>query len=279
MNILVTGYKGFIGKNMTKYLKQKHSVVGYEYKKDHFPDLKNINLVIHLGALTSTTNLDIKSIIEQNVNFSIKLIEQVIKKKINIQIASSASVYGNLSDFKEESILKPESPYAVSKFLVEKFFNSLDKKKISNYVQIFRYFNVYGEYEEKKKEQASPLSKFVIQAKKEKKIFLFENSKYYLRDFIWVGDLCRIHEFFFRIKKSGIFNIGTGKSYSFECIAQIIAKKYNAKIIYIPMPENIKKHYQKYTKANLDNLKKYIRIRFKSPKEYLDTLNYMKNII
>lgn len=272
MNILVTGYKGFIGKNMTKYLKQRHSVVGYQYKKDHFPDLKNIDLVIHLGAITSTTNLDIKRIMEQNVNFSIKLIEQVIKKKINIQIASSASVYGNLSDFKEESILKPESPYAVSKFLVEKFFSSLGNKKISNYVQIFRYFNVYGENEENKTEQASPLTKFVIQAKKEKKIFLFENSKNYLRDFIWVGDLCRIHEFFFKIKKSGIFNIGTGKSYSFENIAKIIAKKYNAKMIYIPMPENIKKHYQKYTKANLDNLKKYIRIRFRSPKEYLDTL-------
>ena len=272
MNILVTGYKGFIGKNMTKYLKQKHSVVGYEYKKNHFPDLKNIDLVIHLGAITSTTNLDIKSIMEQNVNFSIKLIEQVIKKKINIQIASSASVYGNLSDFKEESILKPESPYAVSKFLVEKFFSSLGNKKISNYVQIFRYFNVYGENEENKTEQASPLTKFVIQAKKKKKIFLFENSKNYLRDFIWVGDLCRIHEFFFKIKKSGIFNIGAGKSYSFESIAKIIAKKYNAKIMYIPMPENIKKHYQKYTKANLDNLKKYIRIRFRSPKEYLDTL-------
>ena len=272
MNILVTGYKGFIGKNMTKYLKQKHSVVGYEYKKNHFPDLKNIDLVIHLGAITSTTNLDIKSIMEQNVNFSIKLIEQVIKKKINIQIASSASVYGNLSDFKEESILKPESPYAVSKFLVEKFFSSLGNKKISNYVQIFRYFNVYGENEENKTEQASPLTKFVNQAKKEKKIFLFENSKNYLRDFIWVDDLCRIHEFFFKIKKSGIFNIGTGKSYSFENIAKIIAKKYNAKIMYIPMPENIKKHYQKYTKANLDNLKKYIRIRFRSPKEYLDTL-------
>ena len=184
MNILVTGYKGFIGKNMTKYLKQKHSVIGYEYEKDHFPDLKNIDLVIHLGAITSTTNLDIKSIMEQNVNFSIKLIEQVIKKKINIQIASSASVYGNLSDFKEESILKPESPYAVSKFLVEKFISSLGNKKKSNYVQIFRYFNVYGENEENKTEQASPLTKFVIQAKKKKKIFLFKNNKNYLKNFI-----------------------------------------------------------------------------------------------
>ena len=81
MNILVTGYKGFIGNNMTKYLKQRYSVVGYEYKKNYFPNLKNIDLVIHLGALTSTTNLDIKNIIEQNVNFSIKLIEQVLKKK------------------------------------------------------------------------------------------------------------------------------------------------------------------------------------------------------
>jgi len=87
MNILVTGHKGFIGKNIIKYLKPRYSVTGYEYKKNYFPNLKNIDLVIHLGALTSTTNLDIKSIIEQNVNFSIKLIEQVIKKKINIQIA------------------------------------------------------------------------------------------------------------------------------------------------------------------------------------------------
>ena len=89
--------------------------------------------------------MPIKSIIEQNVNFSIKLIEQVIKKKINIQIASSASVYGNLSDFKEESILKPESPYAVSKFLVEKFISSLGNKKKSNYVQILCGFQCQDE--------------------------------------------------------------------------------------------------------------------------------------
>jgi len=147
MNILVTGHKGFIGNNMIKYLKPKHSVVGYEYNKNYFPDLEKIDLVIHLGALTSTTNTDIKSIIEQNVNFSIKLIEQTIKKNINIQIASSASVYGNLSNFKEDSVLKPESPYAASKFLVEKFFDSLDKKKLNSYVQVFIYFNVYGENE------------------------------------------------------------------------------------------------------------------------------------
>jgi ADP-L-glycero-D-manno-heptose 6-epimerase len=269
MNILVTGHKGFIGNNMIKYLKPKHSVVGYEYNKNYFPDLEKIDLVIHLGALTSTTNTDIKSIIEQNVNFSIKLIEQTIKKNINIQIASSASVYGNLSNFKEDSVLKPESPYAASKFLVEKFFDSLDKKKLNSYVQVFRYFNVYGENEENKLNQASPITKFVIQSKK-KKIFLFKNSKNYLRDFIWVGDVCRIHEFFFKIKKSGVFNVGTGQTNSFESIAKIIAKKYNAKIIYISMPKNIKKHYQKYTKANLDNLKKHIKIRFKSPKEYLN---------
>lgn len=148
----------------------------------------------------------------------------------------------------------------------------MDKKKLKSYVQIFRYFNVYGENEESKLEQASPLTKFVIQSKKKKKIFLFRNSKNYLRDFIWVGDLCRIHESFFKIKKSGIFNVGTGKTNSFENIAKIISKIYKTKIIYVSMPENIKKHYQKYTRANLDNLKKYINIKFKKPKEYLDAL-------
>ena len=269
MKVLITGHKGFIGRNMMEYLKPRYSVLGYEYNKNYFPDLKNIDLVIHLGALTSTTNLDIKGIIEKNVNFSIRLIEQCIKKEINIQIASSASVYGNLSNFKEKSILKPESPYAASKFLVEKFFDSLDKKKIKNYIQIFRYFNVYGENEEKKLEQASPLTKFVVQSKKKKKIFLFKNSKNYLRDFIWVGDICRIHEDFFKINKSGIFNLGTGKATSFESVAKIISKKYDSRIVYISMPHDIKRHYQKYTKANLENLKKYTKITFKSPKRYL----------
>ena len=55
-------------------------------------------------------------------------------------------------------------------------------------------------------------------------------------------------------KVSGIFNVGMGETKSFLQIAEEIALKHNAKIEYIPMPENIKYQYQTYTCADLTKL-------------------------
>ena len=69
---------------------------------------------------------------------------------------------------------------------------------------------------------------------------------------------------------SGIWNIGTGSAVSFEDIAQLIAKKYNAQIEYIPMPDNLKGQYQEYTCANMDKLNTIVDIKFKTVEEYLN---------
>jgi hypothetical protein len=66
-----------------------------------------------------------------------------------------------------------------------------------------------------------------------------------------------VHKAFFDIKESGIWNLGTGVATSFESVARSIAEKYNARIEYIPMPENIALQYQKYTCADLTNLKQH----------------------
>ena len=69
----------------------------------------------------------------------------------------------------------------------------------------------------------------------------------YLRDFVCVDDICKLHEKMFDVDQSGILNVGTGHPVSFETVAQSIAKKHGATIEYIPMPENLKAQYQKYT--------------------------------
>jgi ADP-L-glycero-D-manno-heptose 6-epimerase len=52
-------------------------------------------------------------------------------------------------------------------------------------------------------------------------------------------------------KKSGLWNAGTGKTMSF----QEVAEQFNVPIETIPMPENLKQSYQKYTCADTTKLK------------------------
>lgn len=255
MKILITGYKGFIGKNLVNALQHEHTLSFYDWG-DEFPNFENIDWCIHLGAISSTTEQNVEKIMQQNYDFSCMVLIQCQLNNVNLQYASSAAVYGSTVDFREDALLNPKNPYAWSKYFFDRTIKSI---KLDNIVvQGFRYFNVYGPYEENKGDQASPFYKFEHQAKKYGVIKLFEGSENFYRDFIHVDDVINIHKNFFNINETGIWNVGTGKPKSFENIALDIAKKYNAKIEYIPIPENIKYHYQTYTCANLEKLNKTI---------------------
>jgi ADP-L-glycero-D-manno-heptose 6-epimerase len=101
-------------------------------------------------------------------------------------------------------------------------------------------------------------------------ITLFENSDQYKRDFVCVDDVCQVHEKMFNSKSKGIFNVGTGEATSFDTVGRSIAKRYSADIRYIPMPDNLKAQYQKYTCANLDKLNSVIDITWTSIEDYIN---------
>lgn len=271
MKILVTGYKGFIGKNLSSYLTTKgHDVEGYDYIENVLPNPEGFDWVIHLGAISSTTERNVEKVLTHNLDFSMRLLQLCDHYGVNFQYASSASVYGNQKTFDEDGELQPQSPYAWSKFLFDRFVSQASIQDFKCLVQGFRYFNVYGDHEEHKKDQQSPISKFREQALSTGKIQLFENSKQYQRDFICVEDICKVHELMLTQDTSGIWNLGTGSTTSFEEIGQLVSKKYNSKIEYITMPDNLKGQYQEYTCANMDKLNSIVDIKFKTVKEYLD---------
>ena len=257
MNILVTGYKGFIGQNMCHYLMSRgHKVEGWDFMDNAVPDPSGYDWVIHLGAISDTTFTDVEQIMAQNFENSMRLLQTCDTMGTNIQYASSASVYGPTTHFNEDGNLLPQSPYAWSKYLFDRFVKQhLDDFKVI--VQGFRYFNVYGPYEDHKGNQASPYTKFTKQAQEDKIIKVFEGSENYKRDFICVNDVCQIHEKMFQIDKSGIWNVGTGKPVSFDTVARTIADKHGAEIKYITMPDNLKSQYQKYTCADFRRTKIY----------------------
>jgi ADP-L-glycero-D-manno-heptose 6-epimerase len=259
MRVIVTGHKGFIGQNMVNALEEGgHTLKCYEWG-DVIPDVRGYDWVIHLGANSSTTETNVEKIIDQNYDFSRWLLMQCYEHNVNFQFASSASIYGLGTNFSEDAPVQPMSPYAWSKWLFERFAMKISKDW-NIFVQGFRYFNVYGPHEDHKGDQASPYYKFEKQAKETGVIKLFEDSDKYLRDFVPVERIIEVHQRFWGVSESGVWNVGTGRPTSFESVARMIADKYDAKVEYIPMPDNVKKQYQTYTCADLTRLEKHFNI-------------------
>lgn len=247
MKILVTGYKGFIGQNaMIRLQSLGLDPVGYEWG-DADIDVTKYDWVMHLGAISDTTYTDVEQCLLQNYTFTKNLLNECDWHGVPIQIASSASVYGiHNRTYKETDLPAPRNLYAFSKYLVEEYAERIAHCP----VQVFRYFNVYGPYEDHKGDQASPYHKFTQQAKTGV-IRLFENSDRYCRDFIHVDDVIDTMVKFMGLDVSGLWNLGTGVATSFEDVAKEIASHYNARIEYIPMPEQLKQSYQEYTCADM----------------------------
>jgi len=270
MKILVTGHRGFIGSNIAQYLQSKgHCVEGWEWQPGVVPSTEGYDWCIHTGAISSTTFSDVDQILEQNFEFSVRLAQVCENFGTNLQYASSASVYGTSGNFKEEGPVLPQSPYAWSKYLFDRFITQY-QDEFEILVQGFRYFNVYGSGEEYKGDQASPVTKFTQQAKEKGVVKLFENSENYKRDFVCVDDICRLHEKMFSVNNSGIFNIGTGRATSFEAVGRAVAQRYNVDVHYIKMPDNLKHQYQSYTCADLTKLNSHVNIEWTEVEKYIN---------
>lgn len=258
--IILTGSQGFIGKHFLKQLNGK--VI--EVEKDNafrfisgFDQWDKVSLIIHQGAISSTTEKNIRTLHHYNVEFSMFLFEKAIEYGIPVKYASSASVYGNVL-----GEINPLNYYAITKLQMDYFVqDNLDK---FSSIQGFRYFNVYGDGEDHKGDQASPVSKFTKQIKETGKLKLFQGSDGFLRDFICVGDVVNV--VLHNQQPSGIYDLGTGTPVSFQHVAELVAQKEKGEIEYIDFPDHLKDKYQRYTQANMNWIGNY---KFKTVQEYL----------
>ena len=114
-----------------------------------------------------------------------------------------------------------------------------------------RYFNVYGPGEFHKNKTASTILQFGIQALKNNPPKLFENSEKIFRDFIYIKDVVSANILALSSKNSGVYNVGTGLSRSFQDVANIILKNLNSNVgcEYIKNPYSY--NYQYHTEADI----------------------------
>lgn len=276
--IIVTGSSGFIGSNLIRELSNRghKNIMGVDYvtsvynrdlyvtytpAEEFYANLElyhkrmNIETIFHEGAISSTTETDVKKLFKYNIKPTLDLIYFCRDNNVTLQYASSASVYGNptIEEWNNaEKKLNPLNEYAKSKkqidYVADLVINSTKPPKL---IQGMRYFNVYGPNEDHKGDQSSPYHKFNSQFKETGKIKLFEGSKEFLRDFVSVEEVIEKKLYCMENRTSGIYEIGTGNPKSFYDIALEICGSEN-NIEWVKMPENIKEHYQKYTCANME---------------------------
>lgn len=291
--ILVTGGYGFIGTNLIKTLndegRQDIIIVDFpeaakpEYLEHiHFHEFydahkgvehirwSDIEQIFHLGGVSSTTEQSIELLNARNVHFTEQLFEKALMYNIPIIIASSASVYGNGAiPNVEHHNHEPLNAYASSKSLMEYCVRELAARNIGKRIPpyyMLRFFNVYGNFEDHKGNQASPVTKFTKEAQETGIIKIFEGSDRITRDFIHVYDVVEIMlrladrsclQGSFMQTCSPIFNVGTGVAVSFQRIAELIAEKVGNTVIQtIAFPDHLKTHYQYQTLACLNKLKR-----------------------
>jgi len=295
--ILVTGGAGFIGSNLINFIQAStdEKVVSVDWKNlknSHYfisdsittispTNLKSflskygktISIVIHLGAITSTTEMNANLIVENNIRVSVFLWNWCFKKKKRFIYASSAATYGNgenkfidSEDQKYLNKLLPLNLYGWSKHVFDQFVR---RKKLENLTPPqcvgLKFFNVYGPNEEHKGEMKSIVLKIFQKLKKNSTIKLFKshNPNYrngeQLRDFIYVKDaVAVINWFMLNPNLNGLYNVGSGVPRTFNDLAISVLKNCNCekKIMYINTPKDIREQYQYFTKANTNKLRK-----------------------
>lgn len=221
---------------------------------------KKVDVVFHQGACSNTTEWNGQYIMQNNYEYSKDLLKYCEKHKIPFIYASSASVYGEGKVFKEErQYEKPLNAYAYSKFLFDQYVRRC-MSEIKTPVMGLRYFNVYGPNEAHKGRMSSVVFQFNHQIQEKGKLRLFEGSDGFgpgeqKRDFIYVEDVANVNLWFFENPTKGIFNVGTGRSQSFNEVANaVIAWHKKGEIEYIPFPHDLQGRYQSFTEADINAL-------------------------
>jgi ADP-L-glycero-D-manno-heptose 6-epimerase len=218
--------------------------------------------ILHQGACTDTMEYDGRYMMENNFTFSKRLFHYALMRKIPFIYASSAAVYGAGRDCKESPENEhPLNVYGYSKLAFDQHVRGWLSDAQSTVVGL-RYFNVYGPRETQKGKMASMVYQLHRQLTENGTARLFEGTDGYAdgeqrRDFVYVDDIVGVNLFFADgSPRKGIFNVGSGRSRSFNDIANTLIKLLGrGSIEYIPFPEGLRGKYQSYTQADISLLR------------------------
>lgn len=199
--ILIIGKRGFIGKNLSSYLKKFYNITHRSFK-----NFNQYKLSINKFNYVINTSINKKYITEKyNYKFDNDLkISNFIKNNDTTYIfLSTRKVYKSKENIRENSQLLPKSNYAKNKLKTEKKLKlNLDKNLI-----ILRISNVIGDKNKIKKIHNTFIDIFFQNIKRG---IILDNKKDF-KDFISIEKFCEILKNIINNNLRGTFNVSIGR--------------------------------------------------------------------
>jgi ADP-L-glycero-D-manno-heptose 6-epimerase len=297
--VFVTGGAGFIGSNIAAKLAEdrgldvvvcdrlheaelgkwrniaKHPIGDFVAPDDMFDWLekrwRDVEMVIHMGAISSTTEPDADKIIHSNFTLSRDLFRWCADRQRRLIYASSAATYGSGehgfdddNDYEALARLRPLNTYGWSKALFDLFAKRQAQRDYAPPQWVgLKFFNVYGPNEDHKHSMKSVAAQIWPHVKAGQTVQLFKSYRPDVpdggqkRDFVYVRDAADVTRWLLdNPEVSGIFNLGSGTARTFEDVARNVfeAAGKTPQIEYTPMPPAIRDKYQYFTEARMNRL-------------------------
>lgn len=226
--------------------------------------------IVHLGACTDTTEMDVTYLRRVNLEYSERLWRYATERRVPLVYASSAATYGDGAlgyDDDEARIpeLRPLNPYGESKQRFDLY--ALAEERAGRTPPAwtgFKFFNVYGYGERHKGKMASVILHAFDQIRADGEVRLFKSyhpdfaDGAQRRDFVAVDDVVAVLHFALdRPIARGILNLGSGTSRTFLDLAHatFAALGLAPRILFIDMPETLRPRYQYATEARMARLR------------------------
>jgi len=297
--IFVTGGAGFIGSNIVARLAEdrsldvvvcdrlreadlgkwrnlsKHAIGDFVAPGDMFDWLekrwRDVEAVVHMGAISSTMETDADQILQTNFGLSRDLYRWCADRQRRFVYASSAATYGDgaggfedRDDFESLAALRPLNAYGWSKALFDVFAARQAAREYAPPQWVgLKFFNVYGPNEGHKGPMKSVASQIWPSVRDGQSVQLFKSYREGVpdggqkRDFVYVRDVADVVAWLLASPEvNGVFNLGSGKARTFEDLARAVfaAAGKPERIDYIPMPAALRDRYQYFTEARMQRL-------------------------
>ncbi|HSV04314.1 MAG TPA: ADP-glyceromanno-heptose 6-epimerase [Phenylobacterium sp.] len=297
--VFVTGGAGFIGSNIAAKLAEdrsldivvcdrlreaelgkwrniaKHPIGDFVAPEEMFEWLekrwREVEVVIHMAAVSSTTEPDADKILRSNFSLSRDLFRWCADRQRRLIYASSAATYGagaqgfvDDNDYEALVALRPLNTYGWSKALFDIFAVRQASRDYAPPQWVgLKFFNVYGPNEEHKGAMKSVAAQIWPHVREGHSVQLFKSYRKDVpdggqkRDFLYVRDAAEVVEWLTRTPEvNGIFNLGSGRARTFEDMAKAVfqAAGREPAIDYTPMPPAIRDKYQYFTEASMERL-------------------------
>lgn len=295
----VTGGAGFIGSNIAAKLAEdrdldvvicdrlrdaelgkwrniaKHPIGDFVHPDDMFDWLekrwRDVDVIIHMGAVSSTMEPDADKIIHANFTLSRDLYRWAADRQRRLIYASSAATYGDgsqgfVDDDSYEALtkLRPLNAYGWSKALFDVFAARQAARDYapSQWVGL-KFFNVYGPNEEHKGSMKSVAAQIWPKVRDGQSVQLFKSYREgyadggQIRDFVYVRDAADVVRWLVdNPQVNGVYNLGSGQGRSFADMASAVFRAAGREpaIEYTAMPPAIRDKYQYFTEAKMDRL-------------------------